>query len=164
VKQIQSLRDYWQGHPDRLILAAKNCANLVCLKLGNGESRHCGIIEPTTRVGGLFEPAIDGIPADSLYSSNCGFVQAFDAEAGDLVKGCATMLEPIVGRAHIQAEGLPANPAPISATLSPSGFVEAVADEVSGTGFPRQWALRVRTSETLHGSWILSTIELMDWN
>jgi hypothetical protein len=71
------------------------------LKLDNAASRYFAIIEPTTRVGGLFEPAIDGIPANFLYPSNCGFVWAFDAEAGDLVKGCATMLESIVGRAHV---------------------------------------------------------------
>ena len=71
--------------PDRLVLAANNCANLVCLKLGNGDASYFSIIESTTRVGCFFEPASNGIPADSLYSGDCGLIQSLDAESGNLI-------------------------------------------------------------------------------
>ena len=38
----------------------------------------------------------------------------------------------------------------ISPPLPPLGFVESVADNVSETGFSRQWAFPVWEAETLH--------------
>jgi hypothetical protein len=84
--------------PDRVFLAADDRANLVYLKLLDGEGSYFSIVEPTTDLGGLFEPASDGIPGNSLYSSNHGLVQALDAERGDFVEGRATVLETIVWR------------------------------------------------------------------
>jgi hypothetical protein len=68
--------------PDRVFLAADDRPNLVSLKLHHGECSYFSIIEPTTKVGCPFEPAIDGIPADPLYPGDRRFVQALDAECG----------------------------------------------------------------------------------
>jgi hypothetical protein len=48
--------------------------------------------------------------------------------------------------------------------VPPSGLVEAVAKDKSGVVFSRCSAVPVWTAETLHGSWTLSTLELMAWN
>ena len=122
--------------------------NLVCLKLGNSDVSYFSIIESTTRGGCLFEPAIDSIPADSLYSSDCRFVQALDAESGNLIESCASVLDSMVGRAGIGAESFAASAATISPTTPPLGFVESVADNVSETGFSRQWAFPVWAAKT----------------
>src|SRR5262245_47543503 len=53
--------------PDRVFLAADDRPNLVSLKLFDDECSYFSIVEPTTRIGGLFEPASDGIPGDLLY-------------------------------------------------------------------------------------------------
>jgi hypothetical protein len=44
-------------------------------------------------MGCLFEPSIDGIPGDLLYSSDGRLVEALDAECGDFVESRTTMLE-----------------------------------------------------------------------
>jgi hypothetical protein len=53
--------------PDRVFLAGDDRPNFVSLKLRDCESCYSSIVEPTTRMGGLFEPASDGIPGDPLY-------------------------------------------------------------------------------------------------
>jgi hypothetical protein len=114
-----------------------------------------------TRVGGPFEPAIDGIPGDLLDASNGGLVQAFDAEGGDLVEGRATMLESMVRRPGVGAEGLTASLASVSTTPSAFRSVEAVTHDPSGSGFSRQWAVLVCAAETLHCS---RTGRQQDWS
>jgi hypothetical protein len=52
--------------PDRVFLAADDRPNLVSLKLRDCERCSSSIVEPTTRMGGLFEPSSDGIPGDLL--------------------------------------------------------------------------------------------------
>jgi hypothetical protein len=47
---------------------------------------------------------------------------------------------------------------------SRNGFVEAIADDASSTGFSKQRALPVCAGETLHYSWTLLTAELIAWN
>ncbi len=121
--------------PVRLVLTANNCANLVGLKLRNGNAGYFLIFESTTRVGCFFEPASDGISAVSLYSGDCGLIQPFDAESGNLIKGRGKVLESVVGPAHIQAEGLSANLATVSTMLSRLGSVESVADDVYSPAF-----------------------------
>ena len=112
--------------------------NLICLKLRDGDSRYFPIVKPATKGSYFFQPVMNGIPGDSLYTSYSRFVQALDAERGDLIESCATVLEPMVGRAGIRAECLSANLASVAMTLSPLGFVESVANDVSGSGFSRQ--------------------------
>ena len=58
------------------------------------------------------------------------------------------MLESIVGCAGIGAECLTAGAATIWMTPPPLGFVESVADNVSETGFSRQWAFPVWAAKT----------------
>jgi hypothetical protein len=123
-------------------------ANLVCLKLGNGDASYFSIIESTTGGGCLFEPAIDSVPGDSLYPSNRRLAQSLDAESRNLIKGHTTVLESIVGCAGIGAESFAASAATISPPLPPLGFVESVADNVSETGFSRQWEFPVWAAET----------------
>jgi hypothetical protein len=54
----------------------------------------------------------------------------------------------MVGRAGIGAESFAARAATISPPLPPLGFVESVADNVSRTGFPRQWTFPVWAADT----------------
>jgi hypothetical protein len=79
--------------PDRMFFVSDDRLKLVCLKLHDGECSYFSIIEPTTKGGGLFEPAIDGIPGYPLYSRDSGLVQALDAECGNFIEGRATVLE-----------------------------------------------------------------------
>ena len=139
--------------PDGLLLATDDRTNLVGLHLLYSQARDPPRVESMTRVGGPFEPAIDGIPGDLLDASDGGLVQAFDAEGGDLIEGRATMLESMVSRPGVRAEGLAASLASVSTTSSPFCPVEAVADDSSGGGFSRQLAVDVCAVETLHCSW-----------
>jgi hypothetical protein len=75
------------------------------------------------------QPAMDGIPGDSLYPNYRGLVQALDAERGNLIEDGATMLEPMVWRAGVRAERLTARTATISTTPPAVGSVESVADD-----------------------------------
>ena len=106
------------------------------------------MVEATTAVGCSFEPAIDGIPGDSLYASNCGLVQALDAQGGGLIESGATVLESMIWRTSVQAKRLPASTATISTTPPPVGSVESMANDVSGIGLSRQRALPVWAAET----------------
>jgi hypothetical protein len=66
-------------NPDRMFFFADDRPHLFCLKLRNVECRYFPILEPTTKAGCLFEPSIDGIPGDLLYSGDRTLVQALDA-------------------------------------------------------------------------------------
>src|SRR4030095_11329882 len=104
--------------PHPVFLPADDGPDLVSLKLRDCESCYSLIVEPTTRMGCLFEPASDGIPGDLLYPSDYRLAQALHAECGDFVEGGATMLESTIRCAGVRAECLPATPAQISTTLS----------------------------------------------
>jgi hypothetical protein len=143
------------------LLATDDGTNLVSLQLLHSQARDPSCVESMTRVAGPFEPAIDGIPGDLLDASNGGLVQAFDAEGGDLVEGRATMLESMVRRPGVGAEGLTASLASVSTTPSPFRPVEAVTQDSSGSGFSRQWAVLVWAAETLHCS---RTGRQQDWS
>jgi hypothetical protein len=82
--------------PDRVFLAADDRPNLVSLKLRDCESCYSSIVEPTTRISCLFEPASNGIPGDLLYPCDCRLVHALDAECGNFIEGRPTMLESMV--------------------------------------------------------------------
>src|SRR5262245_10537815 len=56
--------------PNRLFFASDDRPDLVSLKFRDCESCYSSIVEPTTRMGGLFEPSSDGIPGDLLYSGD----------------------------------------------------------------------------------------------
>src|SRR5262245_16970823 len=87
---------------------------------------------------------------DPLYPCDCRLVQTLDAECGNFVEGCTTVLESMVRSSGVRAKCLPASPAPVTTALPVGGTVEAVANDVSGAGIFRQRAFRVWTAETLH--------------
>jgi hypothetical protein len=126
--------------PDRVFLAFDDRPNLVSLKFGDCESCYSSIVEPTTRMGCLFEPSRDSIPGDLHYPSDGRLVQALDAECGDFVEGRATMLESMVRRSGVRAKCLPASLAPVLTPLPGIRAVEAVANDVSGARIFRQRA------------------------
>jgi hypothetical protein len=76
-----------------------------------------------TRVGDPFEPAIDGIPGDLFDARDGGLVQAFDAESGNVIEGRAAMLQSMIRRPGVRAEGLTASLA--SVTLVQISFLNA---------------------------------------
>jgi hypothetical protein len=88
-----------------------------------------------------------------LDSGDSRLVQAFDAESGNLIKGGAAVLEPIVRRPGIGAERFLACLASVSTTPSPTGLIETKTNDRSASGFSRRQAFPVRTAETLHGFW-----------
>ena len=93
-----------------------------------------------------------------------GLVQTFDTEGGDLIKDRTPVLESMIRCPGCRAERLPTSLALVATTLSPSSLVEAMANDGSGVAFSRWRAVPVWTAETLHGSWTLSTLELMASN
>jgi len=103
----------------------------------SGQSSYFLIVETTTPVASFFQPAIDGIPADSLDAGDSRLVQAFNAESGDLIKSGAAMLKSIVRSRSIGAERFLACLASISMALSPTGLIETKTDDISGNGFSR---------------------------
>jgi hypothetical protein len=93
---------------------------------------------------------MNGIAGDSLYPSYRGLVQAFGAERGDLIEGCATMSESTVWRSSVRAERLTASPTLESTPFPRLGCIETKADDARGTKFSRQLTTPVWASETLH--------------
>ena len=93
---------------------------------------------------------MNGIPGDLLHPSYRGFVQALDAEGGDLVNDGATMLESMVRCTGVGAKGPSASPTPESAPFPEPGCVEAEADDAPGTNFSRELTTPVWAPETLH--------------
>jgi hypothetical protein len=93
--------------PDWWLPAADDASNLICLKLGEGESSRFSIVKPTAQARCLLEPAMDGIPGDALYSSDRRLIQTLNAEGCDFIEGCATVLEPMGKCAGVQTRRLP---------------------------------------------------------
>jgi hypothetical protein len=79
----------------------------------------------------------------------------------NLIKDDSPMLESMIGCSDCRAERLPTNLALVATTLSPSSLVKAVANDGSSVAFSGWRVVPVWTAETLHGSWTLSTLELM---
>ena len=93
------------------------------------------------------------IPGDSLDSSNGRLVQTLDSERSDFIKCGEAVLESIISCPGCRAERLPTSLALVATTLPPPGLVEAVGDNLSGSGFFQRCALAVWTAGTLHGFW-----------
>src|SRR5688572_21196514 len=115
-----------------MFFVADDRPNLVPLRFRNGKSSYLASIEPTTRMGCPFKPSSDGIPGHPLYPGDRTLVQALDAESGNFVEGCATVLESMVRRSGVRAKCLSPSSAPVSTVPPGVGAVEAVADDVSG--------------------------------
>ena len=94
---------------------------------------------------------MDRVPGNSLDSSDGRLIQAFDAERRNFIKGGSPVLESMIRCTSCRAERLPTSLALVATTLPPPGLVEAVGDDVSGSGFSQRRALAAWTAETLHG-------------
>jgi len=128
-------------------------AELVCLKFYNGESCYFLIVEPTTRVSCLFEPASDGVPGNLLNSGNRGFVHTLDAESSDFIEGSSAMLEAVIDCAPILAESPATAFTAEPLTFSPASRVETGTNDHFRSGFGLRGTFRIRTTETFHGYW-----------
>ena len=67
-------------------------------------------------------------------------------------------------RLGCRAQSLPTNPATVATTPSPPSRVEAMSNDGSSVAFSGWRAVPVWTTETLHGNWTLSTLELVASN
>src|SRR4029453_1458434 len=101
---------YYLRHvPYRVFLAADDRQYLVSLKLRDSENCYSSMVEPTTRMGCLFEPSRDGIPGDLLFSGDRRFFRSVDTQGGNFVEGRTTVLESMVRCTGIRAECLAAS-------------------------------------------------------
>jgi hypothetical protein len=92
------------------------------------------IIESTTRTGCSFQPAIHRVPSNLLDSGNRRFVQTFDTQGGNLVEGSSSVLEAVIDRATIPAEGFATTLISESATPTQPGTIETTANNAFGFG------------------------------
>jgi len=126
-------------HTDRLSLAPHDRSDLVCLKLYDGQPSYFSIAEMTTPDRCPLLPAMNRIPCDSLDSSDSGLVQTFGTQGAGA--GVDAKVHGLLSR--------PTGTAQVSAALSPSGLVEAVADDMSSSSSSRQRTVPLWTAETL---------------
>ena len=146
--------------PTRCLLVARERANLVGLKLFGSEASDPSVIESTTHLGCLLEPAGDGVPGNPFDPRNRGNADALDSESDDPIESSSSMLETVVGRAFRRGERLSALAAPVSAAFPGPGSVESVANDVSGTDFAPQRTCGIETSAILHFGSALTMREL----
>jgi len=92
--------------PGRCLLTFDDRSDLVGLKFRDLKSGCFFIVEATAAVAGSFQPAVDRIPTDALDARDSRFVQTFDAETANLIKGSAPVLKSIVRSPDIRSEGL----------------------------------------------------------
>ena len=119
------------------MLAFDDRSDLVGLKFRRLKPGCFLIVEAAAAVAGSFQLTVDRIPADPLDAGDRRFVQALDAETGNLIKGSAAMLKPMVRSPGIGAERLLACPTSISTALSPTRLIETKTDDASGNGCSR---------------------------
>ena len=98
--------------PTRCLLVARERANLVGLKLFGSEAGDPSVIESTTHLGCLLEPAGDGVPGNPFDPGNRGNADTLDSESDDPIESSSSMLETVVGRAFRRGERLSALAAP----------------------------------------------------
>ena len=118
--------------PTRRLLVARERANLVGLKLFGSEAGDPCVVESTTHLGCLLEPAGDGVPGNPFDPGNRGNADTLDSESDDPIESSSSMLETVVGRAFRRGERLSALAAPVSTAFPGPGSVESVANDVSG--------------------------------
>src|SRR5262252_571649 len=121
--------------PDRLLFTLSDRSDLVGLKLGGPEPGCFLIVEAAAALAGFFQPAIDGIPADTLDAGDSRLVQTFYAESRHLIKGSAAMLKSKVRSPSVGAECSLAGLASISTAPSPTSLIETKTDDVFGNSF-----------------------------
>ncbi len=84
--------------PTRRLLVARERANLVGLKLFGSEASDPCVVESTTHLGCLLEPAGDGVPGKPFGPGNRGNADTLDSESDDPIESSSSMLETVVGR------------------------------------------------------------------
>ena len=146
--------------PTRRLLVARERANLVGLKLFGSEAGDPCVVELTTHLGCLLEPAGDGVPGNPFDPGNRGNADTLDSESDDHIESSSSMLETVVGRAFRRGERLSALAAPVSTAFPGPGSVESVANDVSGTDFAPQRTCGIETSAILHFGSALTMREL----
>ena len=146
--------------PTRRLLVARERANLVGLKLFGSEAGDPCLVESTTHLGCLLEPAGDGVPGNPFDPRNRGNADTLDSESDDFIESSSSMLETVVGRAFRRGERLSALAAPVSTAFPGPGSVESVANDVSGTDFAPQRTCEIETSAILHFGSALTMREL----
>ena len=146
--------------PTRRLLVARERANLVGLKLFGSEASDPSVVESTTHLGCLLEPAGDGVPGNPFDPRNRGNADTLDSESDDPIGSSSSMLETVVGRAFRRRERLAALAAPVSRAFPGPGSVESVANDVSGTDFAPQRTCEIETSAILHFGSALTMREL----
>ena len=161
-RRPKSRPDFDRGEdPDRLLLAPDDGSDLVSLEFRNGKSSNVSIVESTTIVRCFFEPAGYGIPSNLLDSGNRGFVHTLDAESSDFIEGSSAMLEAVIDGAPIPAESPATAFAAEPLTFSPASRVETGSNDHFRSSFGLRGTLRVRTTETFHGAWTRSSVDLV---
>jgi hypothetical protein len=141
--------------PDLLLFASDDCSDLIGLKFCSRESLYFSITKPATAGSGSFQPTMNCIPSDSLDSSDGGLVEAFHTESGNFIKRGATVVKSIIRRPDCRTECLSTSLTLVATTISPPSLVKAMANDGSAAAVFRGRAVRIGTSETLHGCWTL---------
>ena len=146
--------------PTRRLLVARERANLVGLKLfGSGASDPC-VVESTTPLGCLLEPAGDGVPGKPFGPGNRGNADTLDSESDDPIESSSSMLETVVGRAFRRGERLSALAAPVSTAFPGPRSVESIVNNGSGTDCSIRRTCGIETSAILHFCSALTMREL----
>ena len=115
--------------PDGMVLVSENGANFISLELRHLEASDFSVAEPTTRLGGLLEPAVDGVPCESFHSGDGRLAETLDAESGDFVEGRAPVLETVIGGPSGGAESPAAGRASVTTSSTVSRLGEPVSDD-----------------------------------
>jgi len=147
-------RPYFDGRKDPngwLIFAADQRANLIGLQFADLDLGDPSMVEQTTGGSGLFQPVIHCIPGNMLDSGDGRFVDSLDAESGNLIEHGSAMLEAVIDRAAVSAEGPATTLASESSAFSPAGLVESKTNNYGQRGAGSYQALRIWTAETFHG-------------
>ena len=146
--------------PTRCLLVARERANLVGLKLFGSEASDPSVVESTTHLGCLLEPAGDGVPGNPFDREITEMLTPSTLRAMTTSKVALRCCETVVGRAFRRGERLSALAAPVSTAFLGPGSVESVANDVSGTDFAPQRTCEIETSAILHFGSALTMREL----
>ena len=92
---------------------------------------------------------MDGVPCNSLSSSDCGVVQTSDVDGSTLDESCGRVSQSIAKLNGVPEERLATDPVPVSARPSAGVLVETVVDDAFGADFGPHLALPSRTVGTL---------------
>ena len=111
-------------------LPAGKRSNLVGLELCDVELFDVRVVENAAIGRGSLEPAVHGVPAESLGPRDGRLADALDAERGDLIESAPAVLKTVVRGVHRRAERFPAFRATVTASLPRLGPVEAVTNDV----------------------------------